>query len=139
MTFTPYFPIMKKFLIVSTLLVAIIFAGCSKTPVTETENTSTFSLIGNQVTKYPYMRKMEKPEIGQMTNRDAIQNGYHESWKMKYTLPEVNTSDPIFEQECGKEGMQLISAEDRALIKKIPLKQFTTNASFDLEGTYDGP
>lgn len=85
------------------------------------------------------MRKMEKPDISQMTNWEALQNGYHETRKMKYTLPEVNASDPIFEQECSTQGMSFISAENGEVIKTIPLKQFRKNESFDLEGKYNGP
>lgn len=43
---------------------------------------------------------MEKPELSTMSNRDALQKGFHENWKMTYTVPEVDISDPIFAQEC---------------------------------------
>jgi len=92
---------MKKFFLITTLLTSSIIAGCGNMTVTPTtENTSTFSLINNQVTKYPYTRKMTKPEISGMNNREAIQNGFHDTWKMTYIVPQIDLSDPIYKEQC---------------------------------------
>lgn len=80
---------------------------------------------------------MEKPELSTMSNRDALQKGFHENWKMTYTVPEVDISDPIFAQECWSVGFQLRSAENGELVKTIPFKEFKTNATFDVNGQYN--
>jgi hypothetical protein len=43
---------------------------------------------------------MTKPTITEMTNRDAIQNGFHDTRKMTYQLPEVDLSDPVYKEYC---------------------------------------
>jgi len=112
--------------------------GCWNKTTPTTENTSTFSLINNQVTKYPYTRKMEKPEISGMNNRDALQNGFHDTWKTTYQVTGVDLSDPIFKEECFTWWFDLISAEDGKIVKNIPFKDFKDNAIFDVNGQYDG-
>lgn len=114
-------------------------AGCwNNITTTSTESTSTFSLIANQVTKYPYTWKMTKPDIAEMNNRDALQNGFHETWKMTYQVPEIDISDPVYKNECSTEGFNLISAEDWSIVKNIPFNQFKSNAKFEINGTYNG-
>lgn len=43
---------------------------------------------------------MTKPDITEMKNRNAIQNGFHEAWKMTYQLPEVDITDPAYKEQC---------------------------------------
>lgn len=81
---------------------------------------------------------MEKPELTAMDNRDAFQNGFHDSRKMTYTVQGIDLSDPIFQQECGTEGFKLMSAENGEIVKIIPFSQFKNDAKFELAGNYNG-
>lgn len=134
---------MKKLFLLTSLLVTIIIAWCGQkivideTANTHTENTSTFSLIQNKTTKYPYTRKMTTPNIEEMTNRDSIQSGFHKARTMTYQLPDI--SDPVYKEQCFKEWFNLISKEDESIIKKIPFKEFTSNTKINISGTYNGP
>ncbi|MEI7920236.1 MAG: hypothetical protein WCH65_09180 [bacterium] len=91
---------MKKIFLITTVLTTIMLAGCGTTPPTISENTSTFSLIANQTTKYPYTRKMTKPAITEMTNWDALQNGFHDVWKTTYQPTTIDLADPTYKEQC---------------------------------------
>lgn len=131
---------MKKLLLTTLVLTTIVMAWCGtqQPETTDVANTSTFSLVANQVTKYPYTRKMNKPEITEMTNRDALQNGFHETWKMTYQLPEVDISDPVYKSECGTEWFSLINSDNGKILKQIPFNQFKKDAKFDVSDQYNG-
>ena len=93
---------MKKIFMISLCLAIISMSGCAMKPVESTiSEKSTFSLINKQSTKYPYTRKMAKPEISSMNNRDAIQYGFHEPWKTTFTVPtDIDLSDPVYKENC---------------------------------------
>jgi len=85
---------------------------------------------------------MTKPELSGMTNRDAIQHGFHNVWTTKYTIDaelvkNMNLDTFEYEQYCTT-GIIFTSMEDGKELKTIPLKQFKANASFDISGTYNG-
>ena len=85
---------------------------------------------------------MAKPELSGMTNRDAIQNGFHDIRKIKYTVtPEIiknlAINNPEYKDYCSG-GYSLINADTQQEIKKIPFNQFTANASFDVSDKYNG-
>ena len=117
----------------------MVIAGCSNNVITRTttENTSTFSLINNQVTKYPYTRKMTKPEMSGMNNRDAMQHGFHDTRKMTYVIPQLDLSDPIYKEQCSS-WFELVNADNGKTIKTIPFKDFKSDAKFDVSDQYNG-
>jgi len=84
---------------------------------------------------------MTKPELSGMTNRDAIQNGFHDIRKMKYTIdPEMvknlTTNEPEYKDLCSG-GFSFINEDTQLEIKKIPFNQFAANASFDVSDKYN--
>ncbi len=113
-------------------------AGCGTTPPTISENTSTFSLIANQTTKYPYTRKMTKPAITEMTNWDALQNGFHDVWKTTYQPTTIDLADPTYKEQCFTWWFDIKSAEDGTILKNIPFKSFKNNTTLEITGTYNG-
>jgi hypothetical protein len=98
---------MKKTIFLITLLATIFITGCSnKTTLSNTQDTinvsgmSNFSLISSLVTKYPFIQKMTKPDINEMKNWDAIQNGFYDLWKINYELSNIDISDPLYKEQC---------------------------------------
>lgn len=86
---------------------------------------------------------MTKPALSGMTNRDAIQNGFHDVRKIKYTvdpqiIQDIALNDPEYKDLCSG-GFNLINADTEKEIKTIPFKQFKANASFDVSDKYNGP
>ncbi len=80
---------------------------------------------------------MTKPTIAEMTNRDAIQNGFHDTRKITYQIPEVDLSDPVYKEYCLVSWFQLINSDNGNTLKDIPFKDFKTNAKFDISDKYD--
>jgi len=140
--FILYFFAMKKFFIIPLVLATIVMAGCTnKQAIEETSelpNTANFSLLQNQTTKYPYTWKMTKPEISEMNNRNALQNGFHDTWKISYQVPEFDISDPMYKQFCLTSGFDIINADNEKILKNIPFKEFISGAKFDVSDQYNG-
>ncbi len=81
---------------------------------------------------------MTKPEISGMNNRDALQNGFHDTRKMVYQVPEFDMSDPVYKEYCLISGFTLVNADNQETIKTIPFKDFKVNAKFDVTDQYNG-
>ena len=83
---------------------------------------------------------MEKPTLSGMTNRDAIQNGFHDTWKITYTIPsDIDLSDPEYKEYCLLSGFSIINSDNGETIKTIPYKTFIKpKATFDLSDKYNG-
>lgn len=81
---------------------------------------------------------MEKPALSGMTNREAIQHGFHDIWKMKFTIPTtIDLSDPIYKEQCLSGWFTLINQDTNSELKKIPYNKFKVNATFDVSDKYN--
>lgn len=82
---------------------------------------------------------MTKPVITEMKNRNTIQNGFHDTRKTTYQLPEIDMTDPVYKEQCLTWWFNLTSTEDGSVVKNIPFKDFKLNTKMELKGQYNGP
>lgn len=136
---------MKKTIFLITLLATIFITWCSnKTTNSNGQDTiniwdtSNFSLISNLLTKYPFMRKMSKPDINEMKNWDAIQNGFYGPWKMDYELSNIDINDPLYKEQCLSWGFDFVSAENWKIVKNLAFKDIKNSPTIELTWKYDG-
>ena len=83
---------------------------------------------------------MEKPALSGMTNRKAIQYGFHDIRKITYTVPEdIDFSDPEYKEYCLISGFNIVNSDNGKTIKNVSFKAFSKpKATFEVSDKYNG-
>ena len=83
---------------------------------------------------------MNKPDLKEVNNRDALQHGFHDVWKSVFNVAEeVNLADDSTYKDLCSGGFTLINTDNSKILKKIPYKEFWKKTTFNVSDSYNGP
>ena len=83
---------------------------------------------------------MNKPDLKEVNNRDALQHGFHDVWKSVFNVAEeVNLSDDSTYKNLCSGGFTLVNTDNGKILKEIPYKDFWKKTTFNVSDSYNGP
>lgn len=134
---------MKKSLLIASVCMATILAGCTKTIPPASSEPAT-GAIDPLTSQYSYSRDMKIPSVKELTNRDSISQWYTETKKIVYKITQANIDDikqvnDDYDNACKSQKIEVLgNGLPEEAIGAIDSKDFVLDKEITLNVPYTG-